>query len=67
MRYANQKSSTETELIEQKLSQTAKGMSLHWVPEQEANFDAGYMPTDTPARCTGTTRIEGKLYKVFQI
>jgi hypothetical protein len=42
-------------------------MPLHWVPEQEANFDAGFMPEDTPARCTGTTRIEGKLYKVFQI
>ena len=67
MRYANQKSSTETELIEQKLNQTAKGMPLHWVPEQEANFDAGFMPSDTPARCTGTTRIDGKLYKVFQI
>ncbi len=67
MRYANQKSSTETELIEQKLSQTAKGMPRDWVPEQEANFDAGFMPEDTPARCTGTTRIEGKLYKVFQI
>lgn len=36
------------------------------VPEQERNFDAGFMPTDTPRQFLREERIDGKLYKVYQ-
>ncbi|RZD43582.1 MAG: hypothetical protein CXT73_00215 [Methanobacteriota archaeon] len=58
---------TTADLIEQKLSQSGKGMPHRWVPEQEANFDAGFMPTETPPRWVRRERIDGKLYEVFTL
>ena len=58
---------TKADLIEQKLSQSGKGMPLGWIPEQEANFDAGFMPTETPPTWVKREMIDGKLYEVFTL
>ena len=58
---------TKADLIEQKLSQSGKGMPQGWVPEQEANCDAGFMPTETPPRFVKRERIGGMMYEVFTL
>ena len=37
-----------------------------FVPEQERNFDAGYMPSQTPMRYIREEVIDGKRYRVYQ-
>ena len=37
-----------------------------YVPEQERNFDAGFMPSQTGPKFVREEWIDGKLYKVYQ-
>jgi len=36
------------------------------VPEQERNFDAGYIPSQTPPQYLREEWIDGKKYRVYQ-
>ena len=65
MKYQNENRSNTH--LEEMFSHRARGVPQDAYYEQERNFDAGFMPEDTGAVCTGTTRIDGKLYKVFQL
>ena len=61
--YKNKKSVVKTDVVElMRHGHVGHG----WVPEQERNFDAGFMPTDTPRVFLREERIGGKLYKVYQ-
>ena len=53
--------------LEEILGHRAPGVQPDYVPEQERNFDAGHMPTETPLKHVRTERIDGKLYEVFTI
>jgi len=44
----------------------AGGAGHNYVPEQERNFDAGYMPSTTQHKYLREETIGGKLYKVYQ-
>jgi len=65
MKYQNDNRSNTC--LEEMFSHRARGVPQDTYYEQERNFDAGFTPTETPARYMGTTRVEGKLYKVFQL
>ena len=65
MKYQNDNRSNTC--LEEMFSHRARGVPQDTYYEQERNFDAGFTPTHAAARCTGTTRIDGKLCKVFQI
>jgi len=62
-----QKDNRSNSILEEMFSHRAHGVPHDTYYEQERNFDAGFTPTPTPARCMGTTRIEGQLYKVFSL
>ncbi len=65
MKYQNDNRSNSH--LEEMFSHRAHGVPQDTYYEQERNFDAGFTPSSSPARCTGTERIDGKLYKVFQL
>ena len=59
----NEKTVTKTDVVE--LMRNGP-VGNNWVPEQERNFDAGYIPTDTPRQFLREERIDGKWYRVYQ-
>ena len=59
----NEKTVTKTDVVELMRS----GPDGHnWIPEQERNFDAGYMPSETPRTFLREEMVDGKWYRVYQ-
>ena len=50
----------------QELFTGQKYMQNGWAPEQERNFDAGYLPEKDRMVMKGYEMIDGKRYKVWQ-
>lgn len=64
----NMKNNNKKEISERKVVQhyDKLGIPQGFVPEQERNFDAGYIPSNNSRIYVRKEWIDGKLYKVWQ-